>query len=148
MKKAILTTIFAIIASAAASQTAFGTTCILSKENPQIRSQFDQIVYSSNGILSEGATYQMIMIKEDGKIVDNFELKREQSLSDLLPYHNASYAWISRATDGSLLLQIGQVDLSNPNQIFKVNSTVMGDSSKGIATFDPVQKLALYCVNQ
>lgn len=144
MKNAIL----ALIVAIGLTQQSQAAHCGLNKENPAVKGQYDQPLFSSLEFLKSGAKQELVAVKTDGTIVENFDFSTIHSPADVASIDKATIAWVTRNQDNSIAIGLAYVDMSKTEDLLQSSVMALGDVTKILGVFDVSHGLALTCTPQ
>lgn len=137
--------IIAVAAFMAGIGQAHALVCTMNKENPTKKGQFDQNVFQPLEVLKGGAKQQLILVKPDGSIEENFDFKTADSIEKIKALDKSIVAVITRNEDDTLSIGTASVDVSRKKNIMKMDALVIGTEGKILMVINFSKKLALTC---
>lgn len=137
--------IMAVVVFMAGIGQANALVCTLNKENPTKQGQFDQNVFQSLEVLKGGAKQQLILVKPDGTVVENFDFKSVDTIEKWNAIDKSIMAVITRNEDNTLAIGTASVDVSKKENIMPMDALAIGTEGKILSVMNFSKKLALSC---
>jgi hypothetical protein len=119
--------------------------CTLNKENPKQQGTFDQTVFSAIEVLKGGAKNQLILVKPDNSIVENFDFRSVDTLEKWKAIDKGIMAVITRNDDNTLAIGTGSVDISKKDNMLPMDALAIGTEGKLLSVMNFAKKLSLSC---
>jgi hypothetical protein len=119
--------------------------CTLDKENPKQQGTFDQTVFNAIEVLKGGAKNQVILVKPDNSIVENFDSRSVDTIEKWQAIDKSIMAVITRNDDNTLAIGTASVDMTKKDNILPMDALAIGTEGKLLSVVNFAKKLSLSC---